>query len=55
MFPFRKKEISGDEIIFPKCNEHTKYVKQMSRIEGENLAILTMLGIILIVILEKMI
>ena len=51
---FRNEIDNIDEIITTKCNEHYKLIRQMARIEGENIAILAMLGIILIIIIERL-
>ena len=47
----RKKEIEVPDI----CIEHKKIAIKLSRIEGENIAILAMLAIVLVIVLEKVI
>lgn len=50
---FSKEKDEGDELVTPKCNSHEKLVAKLSRIEGENIAILAMLGVILTVIMSQ--
>lgn len=37
------------------CSEHKRISLKLSRIEGENIAIITMLAVVLVIVLEKLI
>lgn len=52
--PFKSK-YEDNGIVTAKCNEHSKLLKSVYRIEGENLAIITLLSVVLVVVLTKVI
>ena len=50
---FKKKQ--GYESYPVMCAEHPKMIGKLNRIEGENLAIIMLLGVILILVVERII
>jgi hypothetical protein len=53
--PWRKKKDETKNIITVKCDAHEDLCTRLARIEGENIAIITMLGIILAVVIVKVV
>jgi hypothetical protein len=49
--PFGKKDES-ESTVTSKCNEHSKLIRIVYRIEGENAVIIVLLSVIIVIILK---
>lgn len=54
MFSLRKRKTIQQNQYYEKCEDHNTMVKKLSRIEGENVAIIALVIVILLLVVERL-